>query len=83
VDGIHDHASGLEAAALIRGAYRNLHNLFEKHMLKSAKAARAPSQEHAITLENTTLKHLNDNQNRSKKRSVATKTHDKYANSCD
>jgi len=32
VDGIHDHASGLEAAALIGGAYRNLHNLFDKHM---------------------------------------------------
>jgi hypothetical protein len=32
VDGIHDHASGLEAAALIGGAYRDLHNLFDKHM---------------------------------------------------
>jgi hypothetical protein len=32
VDGIHDHASGLEAVALIGGAYRNLHNLFDKHM---------------------------------------------------
>jgi len=31
VDEIHDHASGLEAAALIGGAYRNLHNLFDKH----------------------------------------------------
>jgi hypothetical protein len=39
VDGIHDHASGLEAAALIGSAYRNLHNLFDKHMPKSAEAA--------------------------------------------
>jgi hypothetical protein len=32
VDEIHDHASGLDAVALIKGAYRNLHNLFDKHM---------------------------------------------------
>jgi hypothetical protein len=30
VEKIHGHASGLNAAALIGSAYRNLHNLFDK-----------------------------------------------------
>jgi hypothetical protein len=30
VEKIHGHASGLNAAALIESAYRNLHNLFDK-----------------------------------------------------
>jgi len=73
VDGIHDHASGLEAAALIKGAYRNLHNLFDKHMPHVSVHAplgdvtrrasvrsteREPFQNHVSTLKNTTPKHI-------------------------
>jgi hypothetical protein len=35
VDGIYDHASGLDAAALIGSTYRNLHNLFDKQSHKT------------------------------------------------
>jgi hypothetical protein len=70
VDGIHDHASGLEAAALIGSAYRNLHNLFDKHMLhvsihapRGARGTvyspeREPLTNHVATLKNTTWKHI-------------------------
>jgi hypothetical protein len=70
VDGIHDHASGLEAAALIRGAYRNLHNLFDKHMphvsIRAPLGARRivyppdrePLTNHVAVLKNTTSKHI-------------------------
>jgi hypothetical protein len=69
VDGIHDHASGLEAAALIESAYRNLHNLFDKHMplLYAPRGRNAlwcgrsvkPCVNHAATLKSTTSKHIN------------------------
>jgi hypothetical protein len=64
VDGIHDHASGLAAAALIGSTYRNLHNLFDKHMpfLRAHSKVQYrgvnPSRNNAATLENTTLKHI-------------------------
>jgi hypothetical protein len=70
VDGIHDHASGLAAAALIGGAYRNLHNLFDKHMPHVSIHApfgggtcrvaieREPFQNRVAMLENTTSKHI-------------------------
>jgi hypothetical protein len=40
VEEIHDHASGLDAAALIGSTYRNLHNLFDKR--SRVKIANAP-----------------------------------------
>ena len=64
MDEIHDHASGLEAAALIESAYRNLHNLFDKHMpilraySKGSTWGVKPSMNHAATLEYMTLKHI-------------------------
>jgi hypothetical protein len=38
VDEIHDHASGLDAEALIGSTYRNLHNLFDKQSHKTSDA---------------------------------------------
>jgi hypothetical protein len=50
-----------------------------KERPRSALAGRALSQKRALTLENTTLKYVAGDKNRSKKRSSPLKTHDMVA----